>query len=103
MEISIESIKTYLLDLQKQIGQMLQAEDPAVSLTADHWQDPARGEGHTHVYHGGKFIEQAGVNFSAVAGKQLPTAATNAHPELIASRFQALGLSVIIHPLNPYA
>lgn len=103
MQQNISMIKSYLLTLQQRVGHMLQTEDPALQMVNDHWQRPPNSEGYTHVFQQGKYIEQAGVNFSLVTGNQLPAAATKAHPELVGCQFKALGVSLIIHPVNPYA
>ncbi len=95
-------IKTYLLTLQDSICSALELLDPETTFQRDTWQRPQGGEGRTHALSGGVIIEKCGVNFSHVLGEQLPPSATNKRPELAGSSFEALGLSVIIHPRNPY-
>jgi len=98
---AIQSIKSYLLDLQNRICAMVEKEDGVACFQEDQWQHLAGGGGITRVLTG-EVIEKAGVNFSHVHGAQLPTAATAKRPELTNAGFQALGVSVVIHPHNPY-
>ena len=98
----ISPIKEYLLDLQKRFCQIIEEEDGHAKFKADKWQHREGGGGITCVLHGGEVIEKGGVNFSHVQGQQLPQAATLKRPELANARFQALGVSVVIHPQNPY-
>lgn len=100
---SIVLIKEYLHHLQNRICSTLTLEDKAVHLIEDLWEHPSGGGGRTRALSKGKVIEKAGVNFSHVFGKELPKAATAKRPDLIDCHFQALGVSVVVHPLNPYA
>lgn len=102
VETKIANIKNYLLTLQNQICAFVEHEDGSVKFAEDRWQYKEKGGGLTRVLSGGAEIEKAGVNFSHVAGHELPKAATAARKELANSSFQALGISVVIHPLNPY-
>lgn len=99
---SISEIKEYLLHLQNKLCEFIEQEDNQVSFVTDTWQYKERGGGITRTMKEGAHIEKAGVNFSHVAGKELPKAATALRPELANSAFQALGISVVIHPRNPY-
>ena len=99
---AIAEIKQYLLDLQNHICDFLEKEDAQTKFIEDPWQYSDGGGGITRVLSGDHLIEKAGVNFSHVKGSALPKAATEKRPELADSRFQALGLSTVIHPLNPY-
>ena len=78
------------------------SEDPAAELAKDDWERPAGGGGRTRVVADGDVIERGGVNFSHVHGEALPPAATAGRPGLAGRSFQALGVSVVVHPLNPY-
>lgn len=98
----IPEIKQYLLDLQNRICHMLEKEDGSATFIEDPWQHKEGGGGITRVLADGTVIEKAGVSFSHVFGKSLPQAATAKRPELADSPFQALGVSLVIHPLNPY-
>ena len=97
-----EVVKTYLTGLQKTICEQLAAEDGKKDFIVDEWQrEGGNGGGVTRVLSGGAVFEQAGVNFSHVSGEQLPASATAHRPELAGRRFQAMGVSLVIHPLNP--
>jgi coproporphyrinogen III oxidase len=98
----IEQVKNYLLGLQDQICSGLEAEDGSGRFKEDAWQREAGGGGRTRVLEQGDVFEQAGVNFSHVFGDHLPPSATAARPELEGRDFQALGLSLVIHPRNPF-
>ena len=97
-----ESVKTWLKQLQDQICEQLELEDGAASFIEDAWQRPGGGGGRTRVLTNGACIEQGGVNFSHVFGDKLPPSATAQRPELAGRDFQALGVSLVIHPNNPY-
>jgi coproporphyrinogen III oxidase len=98
----IESVKSYLRDLQVRICQELENEDGGQKFIEDSWQRDAGGGGYSRVLSNGSVFEQAGVNFSHVHGHHLPAAATAQRPELAGRRFEAIGVSLVIHPLNPY-
>ena len=98
----IERVKQYLLGLQDSICSRLEVEDGNGRFKEDLWQRETGGGGRTRVLEQGDVFEQAGVNFSHVFGKRLPPSATAARPELEGRDFQALGISLVIHPNNPY-
>lgn len=105
----IEAVKAYLLDLQDRICAALEAEDGSAKFVEDAWdRDPKdstlslTGGGRTRVIADGAVIEKGGVNFSHVQGPELPASATASRPELAGRSFQALGVSLVIHPKNPY-
>ncbi len=99
----IEQIKTYLLGLQADICEQLEAVDGKAKFIKDHWEKPNNtGGGLTRVLTDGAVFEQAGVNFSLVTGDSLPASATAVRPELAGRSFTALGVSLVIHPNNPY-
>lgn len=100
--IDIDSIKQYLLSLQGQISDALMQMDDILILREDEWQREGGGGGRTRSMQGGKLFEQGGINFSHVFGDALPPSATANRPELAGRTFQALGDSLVIHPLNPY-
>ena len=100
--IDIDSIKQYLLSLQDQISTALLQIDGKLELREDEWQREGGGGGRTRVMNGGEIFEQGGINFSHVFGDKLPPSATASRPELAGRSFQALGDSLVIHPLNPY-
>lgn len=101
-ELPIDDIKAYFLALQDHICQQLEAEDGGAKFVEDAWQRPGGGGGRTRVITNGNVIEKGGVNFSHVYGEGLPASATNARPELAGRSFQAMGVSLVIHPSNPY-
>jgi coproporphyrinogen III oxidase len=99
----IASVKSYLLDLQDRICLALGAEEPLERFREDNWSYAnGIGGGRTRVLAGGQILEQGGVNFSHVIGNQLPPSATAHRPELAGRGFQALGVSLVIHPRNPF-
>jgi coproporphyrinogen III oxidase len=100
---SIEEVERYLLDLQQQICTSLETADGGdARFRRDAWQRAEGGGGESRVLSSGKVFEQAGVNFSRVCGERLPASASAARPELAGCSFQALGVSLVIHPHNPY-
>jgi coproporphyrinogen III oxidase len=98
----VEAVKEYLLSLQDDICQALEEEDGSGRFQEEKWSYPQGGGGITRVLSEGGVIEQGGVNFSNIIGTGLPAAATARHPELSGQSFQALGVSLVIHPKNPY-
>ena len=98
----LEPVKEYLLALQERMCKQLEEEDGVAHFKEDEWQREAGGGGRTRVLSHGKVFEQAGVNFSHVHGTMLPASATQQRPELAGCAFQAVGVSVVIHPQNPY-
>lgn len=100
---AVNVVKKYLLNLQTSIKQVLEQEDGQQKFLSDEWKYKEAGGGLTCVLTNGKVIEKAGVNFSHVTGSALPKAATAKRPELAQAPFQALGVSVVVHPLNPFA
>ncbi|WGL15332.1 oxygen-dependent coproporphyrinogen oxidase [Microbulbifer bruguierae] len=101
-EVNIQAVKDYLLDLQDRICAALEAVD-GCAFVEDAWQREAGGGGRTRVLENGNVIEKGGVNFSHVYGDKLPPSATAARPELAGRSFEAMGVSLVIHPRNPYA
>ncbi len=99
-------VKDYLLSLQQTICCALEEADGQEKFFEDSWQrEPGEhlgGGGISAVLQNGKVFEQAGVNFSHVTGSQLPASATAHRPELAGRAFEAMGLSLVIHPRNPY-
>ena len=99
-------VKTYLLDLQTRITDALAAMDGG-SFLVDHWEKPAgeplQGHGVTKILEDGAVFERAGCGFSHVRGPRLPPSATQHRPELSGAPFEAMGVSLVFHPRNPYA
>jgi coproporphyrinogen III oxidase len=100
--INIDSVKDYLLALQDNICAALEDEDGEATFQEDNWQREEGGGGRTRVLTDGKVFEQAGINFSRVYGASLPASATAHRPELAGRSFHAMGVSLVIHPHNPY-
>jgi coproporphyrinogen III oxidase len=100
--MQIEQVKTYLLQLQDNICGELAAEDGGKGFITDEWQRPEGGGGRSRVLAEGEVFEKAGVNFSHVMGASLPPSASASRPELAGRSYQALGVSLVIHPRNPY-
>ncbi|HIF9085887.1 TPA: oxygen-dependent coproporphyrinogen oxidase [Photobacterium damselae] len=100
--IDKEAVKTFLLQLQDQICRALEQQDGVAQFEQDDWQREQGGGGRTRVLRHGQVFEQAGVNFSHVFGVEMPTSATAHRPELAGRRFEAMGVSLVIHPHNPY-
>jgi len=99
----INRVKDYLLSLQKDICQQLSDEDGRQNFIVDEWtREGGNGGGLTRVLTNGAVFEQAGVNFSHITGKELPKSATAHRPELEGREFQAMGVSLVIHPNNPH-
>jgi len=101
--IDINRVSDYLKQLQQTISTFIQSSDPQAQLTEDHWDREDGGGGRSRVYAGGSVFEQAGVNYSHVFGDKLPPSATANRPALAGRGFQAMGLSLVFHPHNPYA
>ena len=96
-----DGVKEYLLGLQDRICAELGGEDGG-EFHEDSWEREKGGGGRTRVLEG-EVVEKAGVNFSHVVGDELPRAASARRPELEGRGFEAMGVSVIVHPRNPYA
>ncbi len=102
----VDAVKLYLLDLQERICSALaQEEGGRGRFIEDVWQreEGGGGGGRSRVLTDGDAFEQAGINFSHVLGNSLPASATAHRPELAGRHFEATGVSLVIHPKNPYA
>ncbi|WP_261640013.1 oxygen-dependent coproporphyrinogen oxidase [Erwinia mallotivora] len=95
-------VKQFLLDLQDIICQQLAQADGSASFAEDSWNREGGGGGRSRVLRNGAVFEQAGVNFSHVHGDQMPASATAHRPELAGRSFEAMGVSLVIHPENPW-
>ena len=101
-EISPDAVKAWLLDLQDRIVAELEEEDGEGRFQEDAWDRAEGGGGRSRVLADGAVFEKAGVNFSHVFGERLPPSASAHRPELAGRSFQAMGVSLVIHPRNPY-
>lgn len=100
--IDINRVKQYLLDLQATICQRLADEDGQAEFIIDEWQRAEGGGGISRVINNGNVFEKGGVNFSHVMGENMPASATAHRPELAGRSFQAMGVSLVLHPHNPH-
>jgi len=100
--VDTAAVEQYLLGLQDRICEKLSALDGEAGFAEDSWERAEGGGGRTRVIANGRVFEKGGVNFSRVRGSQLPPSATAQRPELAGCGFEAMGVSLVIHPLNPY-
>jgi coproporphyrinogen III oxidase len=100
--IDINVVIEFLKSLQDQICSALEAADGGGKFVEDNWKRAEGGGGRTRVLTNGNVIEQGGVNFSVVSGDKLPPSATAHRPELAGRKWQACGVSLVIHPKNPF-
>lgn len=96
------AVKNYLLNLQNKICDALEQEDGSGNFLEDTWLREEGGGGRSRVIENGGVIEKGGVNFSHVFGNKMPASATAHRPELAGRSFEAMGVSLVIHPHNPY-
>ena len=99
---ALSKIKTFLLTFQNQLCQDMEKLDGHAKFYHDHWQRTEGGGGISCILDNGKVFERAGINFSHITGDSLPQAATHARPELAGKHFEALGVSIVFHPQNPF-
>lgn len=99
---AIDQIKSYLLQLQNTICHRIEVLDQNARFSEDSWERPGGGGGISRILAKGRLFAKAGVNFSHVSGEQLPPSASAHRPELAGRKFSALGVSLVIHPENPY-
>jgi coproporphyrinogen III oxidase len=99
---NIDDVKGYLTSLQNRICAELETVDGNATFARDAWERPGGGGGESRVLSDGGVFEQAGVGFSHVFGTQMPPSATKSRPELAGKAFQAVGVSLVLHPRNPY-
>ncbi|MBL4672545.1 MAG: coproporphyrinogen III oxidase, partial [Arenicella sp.] len=98
-----DQVSSYLKNLQDSICQSLSDIDGSEFIEDEWLHHTGNGGGRTRVLSGGSVIEKGGVNFSHVMGHKLPPAATLKRPELLGKPFEAMGVSLVIHPRNPFA
>lgn len=102
MSVDKAAVKAFLMQLQDQICAELEQADGQARFIEDSWDRAEGGGGRSRVLTGGAVFEQAGVNFSHVFGDKMPASATAHRPELAGRNFEAMGVSLVIHPLNPH-
>lgn len=100
--VDSNAVRDYLLALQGRICDALVEIDPDVDRCRDEWERPGGGGGISRVFSAGRVFEKGGVNFSHVMGASLPASATASRPELADRAFEAMGVSLVIHPENPF-
>ena len=98
----IEQVRDYLMTLQDNICNAFEKLDGSSRFREDSWSRDEGGGGRSRVMEGGTVFEKAGINFSQVYGARLPASATASRPELAGRSFHAMGVSLVIHPHNPY-
>ena len=99
----IEQVKKYLVNLQESICSDLESLDGGAVFEKDHWtKKDGNGSGITSVICDGNVFEKGGVNFSIVEGNKMPKSASALRPELEGRKYTALGVSLVLHPENPY-
>ena len=99
----IEQVEKYLLNLQNDICEEFGGLDTKSSFDKDVWErEDGRGSGITRVITNGSLFEKGGVNFSIISGDKMPKSATELRPELAGRKFTALGISLVLHPENPF-
>ena len=103
--VALPDVRGFLLGLQERITGAIAALD-GCSFNADEWEkapgEPLQGNGITKIMEGGNVFERAGCGFSHVRGPKLPPSATQHRPELVGAPFEAMGVSLVFHPRNPY-
>lgn len=99
----VETVKHYLMQLQSRICESLETLEPEKRFAEDKWQRQQGGGGKIRIIEGGTVLEKGGVAFSHVTGTELPPSATAHRPELAGAKWQAMGVSLVIHPRNPFA
>jgi coproporphyrinogen III oxidase len=99
--MDLSAVRDYLLDLQQRIVDGLESLD-GKPFIRDEWQRPGGGGGITRLVEEGHLLERGGIGFSHVAGDHLPPSASATRPELAGRSFQAMGVSLVLHPRNPY-
>jgi coproporphyrinogen III oxidase len=96
-----DQVKDYLIDLQNNIIGTVELADGS-NFLHDSWQRKEGGGGTTCIMENGHVFERAGVGFSHVVGSKLPKSATDAHPEVANRKWEAMGVSLVFHPKNPF-
>ena len=100
-EINKNAVKDYLLGLQSEIVESLQLVD-GKNFLIDSWQRKEGGGGTTSILEGGNVFERAGIGYSCVTGSKLPKSATDTHPQVVNRKWEAMGVSLVFHPHNPF-
>ena len=99
----VEQVRAYLTDLQDRICAGIEGVDGEATFRRDELPRPGGGVSRPRVLEGGAIVEKAAVNFTHTTGQQMPPAATERRPDLAGGSYQAVSVSLIVHPRNPYA
>ncbi|MBT8149233.1 MAG: coproporphyrinogen III oxidase, partial [Gammaproteobacteria bacterium] len=100
--IDKQAVRRFLLDYQQQLSEAFVGLDGQGDFHEDLWQRDEGGGGSTRILQNGEIFEKGGVNYSHVFGEQLPASASANRPELAGRGFEAMGVSVVMHPNNPF-
>ncbi|MDY6944194.1 MAG: oxygen-dependent coproporphyrinogen oxidase [Pseudomonadota bacterium] len=101
-DVDAEAVLAYLRGLQDRICSGIEQADGGAQFSSDRWERAEGGGGESRVLRNGTVFEQAGVNFSHVMGTRLPPSATAQRPDLVDAQWMATGVSLVLHPWNPY-
>jgi coproporphyrinogen III oxidase len=96
------AVREWLLELQEQVTRALEQADGSARFRREAWRRPEGGGGETRVLRDGALLEQGGINFSLVHGARMPPSATAGRPALAGAPFEAMGVSLVLHPCNPH-
>jgi coproporphyrinogen III oxidase len=96
------AVREYLVNLQDGISGTLERIDGTGRFRRDGWQRAEGGGGESRVMEGGQLLEKGGIGFSHVRGSRMPPSATQNRPELAGASFEAMGVSLVLHPHNPH-
>lgn len=103
MDNRAHAVRDFLVGLQQRICDAVESVEPEARFSSDTWKRPEGGGGDSRVITGGQVIEKGGVGFSHIRGEKLPPSASARRPELAGRGYEAMGVSVVIHPRNPFA
>ena len=99
----IDLVKKYLIELQHSICLEIELIEDGVIFDKDSWtRDDQRGSGLTNILSNGNIFEKGGINYSIISGDKMPKSATELRPELAGRKYTALGVSLVLHPENPF-
>jgi len=100
--VDAQAVRSFLTQFHDQLCEQLEALDGSAKFVDDHWERAEGGGGNTRTLTGGSLFEKAGVAFSHIQGTQLPPSASAARPELAGRSYEAMGVSLVLHPDNPH-
>ena len=99
----IDLVKKYLIELQQSICSEVELIEGGVKFAQDSWtRNDKRGSGLTNILTNGNIFEKGGINYSIITGDKMPKSATALRPELEGRKYTALGVSLVLHPENPF-